>query len=48
MKKHTLGKEAALIGEITKKNKGKVVLETIIGGTRIVDRLVGDQLPRIC
>ena len=48
MKKHTLGKEASLIGEITKKDKGKVVLETIIGGKRIVDRLVGDQLPRIC
>jgi hydrogenase expression/formation protein HypE len=48
MKKHTLGKEATIIGEITKENKGKVVLETIIGGERIVDRLVGDQLPRIC
>jgi hydrogenase expression/formation protein HypE len=48
MKKHPLGKEASIIGEITKENKGKVVLETIIGGERIVDRLVGDQLPRIC
>ncbi len=48
MKKHTLGKESSIIGEITKENKGKVVLETIIGGERIVDRLVGDQLPRIC
>jgi hydrogenase expression/formation protein HypE len=48
MKKHPLGKESAIIGEITKENIGKVVLETIIGGTRIIDRLVGDQLPRIC
>ncbi len=48
MKKHTLGKEASIIGEITNKNKGKVVLETIVGGERIIDRLVGDQLPRIC
>ena len=48
MKKHALGKEASIIGEITKENKGKVVLETIVGGERIVDRLVGDQLPRIC
>jgi hydrogenase expression/formation protein HypE len=48
MKKQPLGKEASIIGEITKENKGKVVLETIIGGERIVDRLVGDQLPRIC
>lgn len=48
MKKHPLGKEASIIGEITKKNRGKVVLETAIGGERIVDRLIGDQLPRIC
>jgi hydrogenase expression/formation protein HypE len=48
MKKHPLGKESAIIGEITKENKRRVVLETIIGGTRIIDRLVGDQLPRIC
>lgn len=48
MKKHPLGKESAIIGEITKENIGKVVLETIIGGSRIIDRLVGDQLPRIC
>jgi len=48
MKKHPLGKESAIIGEITKENKGKVLLETVIGGKRIIDRLVGDQLPRIC
>ena len=48
MKKTALGKKASIIGEITNKNKGRVVLETIIGGTRIVDRLTGDQLPRIC
>jgi hydrogenase expression/formation protein HypE len=48
MKKNVLGKEAVVIGEITKENKGKVVLETVIGGERIIDRLVGDQLPRIC
>jgi len=48
MKKNVLGKESTVIGEITKKNKGKVVLETVIGGERIIDKLVGDQLPRIC
>ncbi len=48
MKKHPLGKKASIIGEITKNNKGKVVLETIIGGFRIIDRLIGEQLPRIC
>ncbi len=48
MKKNALGRESAIIGEITKKDKGKVILETVIGGKRIIDRLVGDQLPRIC
>jgi len=48
MQKHPLGKESSIIGEIVGENKGKVVLETIIGGKRIIDRLVGDQLPRIC
>jgi hydrogenase expression/formation protein HypE len=48
MKKHALGRKSSIIGEITNKNKGRVVLETIIGGKRIVDRLTGDQLPRIC
>lgn len=48
MKKHILGKKSSIIGEITNKNKGRVVLETLIGGKRIVDRLTGDQLPRIC
>jgi hydrogenase expression/formation protein HypE len=48
MKKHALGRKSSVIGEITNKNKGRVVLETLIGGKRIVDRLTGDQLPRIC
>lgn len=48
MKKHPLGKESSVIGEISSRNKGKVVIETLIGGKRIVDRLVGEQLPRIC
>jgi hydrogenase expression/formation protein HypE len=48
MKKHPLGKEASIIGEIVRENKGRVVVETIIGGKRILDRLVGEQLPRIC
>jgi hydrogenase expression/formation protein HypE len=48
MKKHPLGKEASIIGEIVRENKGRVVVETTIGGKRILDRLVGEQLPRIC
>lgn len=45
---HPLGREAALIGEITSARPGRVVMKTRFGGERIVDMLVGDQLPRIC
>lgn len=42
------GKEAVIVGEVTEADPGRVVLETLIGGTRIVDMLAGEQLPRIC
>jgi hydrogenase expression/formation protein HypE len=42
------GAEAALIGEVMADPAGIVVLRTGFGGTRIVDMLVGDPLPRIC
>jgi hydrogenase expression/formation protein HypE len=42
------GRNAAVIGEVTADNPGKVFLETTIGGTRIVDMLTGEPLPRIC
>ena len=45
---HRLGAEAALIGDIREEPQGIVVLRTSFGGTRIVDMLVGDPLPRIC
>jgi len=45
---HPLGRDAARIGEIRSDPPGVVVLRTPIGGTRIVDMLVGDPLPRIC
>ena len=45
---HPLGTEAAAIGEIRADPAGLVVLVTSFGGTRIVDMLVGDPLPRIC
>lgn len=47
MKKHPFGLESAIIGEVTGSG-GKVLLKTYIGGTRIVDMLPGEQLPRIC
>ena len=48
MKSHPLGQDAAIIGTITDENRGKVLMRSIIGGTRIIDKLAGEQLPRIC
>jgi len=48
MKRHEHGREAAIIGEIYDSPQGGVLLETAIGGTRIMDMLQGEQLPRIC
>jgi hydrogenase expression/formation protein HypE len=48
MKKHPLGKEALIIGEVQETPTGMVLMKTAIGGTRIVEMLSGDQLPRIC
>jgi hydrogenase expression/formation protein HypE len=45
---HRLGADAAIIGDIRTEPQGIVVLRTTFGGTRIVDMLVGDPLPRIC
>ncbi|MDD9301784.1 MAG: hydrogenase expression/formation protein HypE [Desulfobacter sp.] len=42
------GQDAVIVGEVTDQDPGRVVLETLIGGTRIVDMLTGEQLPRIC
>ena len=42
------GREACIIGETVADNPGRVVMQTRIGGTRIVDMLTGEQLPRIC
>lgn len=44
----TFGREACIIGDVTAEHPGQVVLETRIGGRRIVDMLTGEQLPRIC
>lgn len=48
MRKHPLGKDTRVIGEVRKAPEGMVLLKTSIGGTRIVEMLSGDQLPRIC
>ncbi len=48
MRDHPLGREAALIGEVRAEPAAMVFLHTDIGGTRVLDMLVGDPLPRIC
>ena len=48
LRSHPLGAQAALVGEIVAEPGESVVLRTGFGGTRIVDMLVGDPLPRIC
>jgi len=47
IKKHSLGKNAAIIGEATDKVKG-VVIETTVGGKRNLHKPIGDPVPRIC
>ena len=48
MKSHPAGKNACIIGEVITSPPGIVLLKTVFGAERIVDMLVGDQLPRIC
>jgi hydrogenase expression/formation protein HypE len=48
MRAHPQGAQAAIIGSVTAEPPGIVQLKTAFGGTRIVDLLVGDPLPRIC
>jgi hydrogenase expression/formation protein HypE len=42
------GEGAVMIGEITAEPRGRVLLKTSLGSTRIVDMLAGEMLPRIC
>ncbi len=48
MRAHPLGAKAAVIGEVVDDHPGLVTMKTRIGGTRVVDMLSGEQLPRIC
>ena len=48
MRAHPLGQAAAIIGEVTANHAGYVLMKTRVGGTRVVDMLSGEQLPRIC
>ena len=48
MRQHDLGTETRIIGEVVAEHPGMVLMKTEIGGTRILDTLFGEQLPRIC
>ncbi|MCR4395008.1 MAG: hydrogenase expression/formation protein HypE, partial [Dehalococcoidales bacterium] len=48
MKSHKYGRESAIIGEVTAKNPGRVIMKTLLGTSRIIDMLSGELLPRIC
>jgi len=48
MHQHPLGAQAVIIGQVTEQHPGIVVARTGIGGTRVVDMQIGEQLPRIC
>lgn len=48
LKREEFGGRAAVIGEVTSDHPGKVVLNSRIGGRRVVSYLPGEQLPRIC
>ncbi|HEX2811024.1 MAG TPA: hydrogenase expression/formation protein HypE, partial [Kineosporiaceae bacterium] len=48
MRSHPLGTGAAIIGEAVGEHPGMVVARTALGGTRVVDLPLGEQLPRIC
>src|SRR5262249_25417926 len=47
MRQNPLGKEARIIGEVVADHPSMVLMETEIGGTRVLDTLFGEQLPRI-
>jgi hydrogenase expression/formation protein HypE len=48
MRRNCYGAESAVIGEVVSEHRGRVVMKTSMGASRIVDMLVGEQLPRIC
>lgn len=48
MRQHRLGAESVVIGEVVTEHAGMVLMKTEIGGTRVLDVMFGEQLPRIC
>lgn len=48
MKEHPLGRDAVLIGAVGNTRKGRLILRTAIGGSRVIDLPTGELVPRIC
>jgi hydrogenase expression/formation protein HypE len=48
MHRHELGSHAVIIGEVVGNHPGMVLMKTEVGGTRVLDVMFGEQLPRIC
>jgi hydrogenase expression/formation protein HypE len=48
MQQHPLGADSCIIGEVIDQPQDMVLMKTSVGGTRVVDVLFGEQLPRIC
>ncbi len=48
MRRHPLGRQAAIIGEIVADHLGMVLMKSLVGGERVLTMLAGEQLPRIC
>lgn len=48
LRSHPYGKDTVRIGQVTADPAGRVLLKTLVGGTRILDMLSGEMLPRIC
>ncbi len=48
MQEHELGRDAVIVGEVVAEHPGMVLMKTEIGGTRVLDVMFGEQLPRIC
>jgi len=48
LREHPLGRQAAVVGEVRAEPPAMVLLNTAFGGSRVVDMLAGDPLPRIC
>ena len=48
MQRHPLGRDAGIIGKVVEDEYGFVQMQTSFGGSRILDWMSGEQLPRIC